>query len=175
VIATNRSIQFVIDWNLQFFCFILNFFSSSHFFLQKHSFWSEAGVPDFSWYNIPNDHKIYQMTIKFTKFPQTIQNCGKIDKTAITYMPTSSITRPYKIYPNWDFWKYTIWQPWSEAEERKEIFPVFCTFAFIRCHWKLTNLLNGQKWDWGGCLNFLFELGNRKLNIFLSIFGRIWL
>jgi hypothetical protein len=35
------------------------------------------GLPDFSWYkipktgkNIPNGHKIYQMAIKFTKWPQ---------------------------------------------------------------------------------------------------------
>jgi hypothetical protein len=29
----------------------------------------------------------------------------------------SSIARPYKIYPNWDFWfenTYTIWQPLSD-------------------------------------------------------------
>jgi hypothetical protein len=39
--------------------------------------------------NISNGHKIYQMAVKYTKSPQNI--------------PTSSIGRPSKIYPNWDF------------------------------------------------------------------------
>jgi hypothetical protein len=60
-------------------------------------------LPEFPWHNIPkwgkytklpqnipNYHKIYQMTTKYTKWPQN--------------KPTLSITRPSKIYPNWDFW-----------------------------------------------------------------------
>jgi hypothetical protein len=57
--------------------------------------------------NIPNDHKIYQMATKYTKmarkFTQRPQN-----------VPSSIISRPFKIYPNWDFWLqdiHTIWQP----------------------------------------------------------------
>jgi hypothetical protein len=47
--------------------------------------------------------KIYQMTIKYTKWPQKY-------KMAVGYtkwpknIPTSSIERPYKIYPHWNFW-----------------------------------------------------------------------
>jgi hypothetical protein len=41
------------------------------------------------------------MVIKYSKWPQNI--------------PTFSIPKPFKIYPNKDFWvwKYTIWQPWT--------------------------------------------------------------
>jgi hypothetical protein len=38
---------------------------------------------------IPNCHKIYLMDGKFTQWPQN--------------MPTSSVARPSKIFPNWDF------------------------------------------------------------------------
>jgi hypothetical protein len=38
----------------------------------------EAGLPDYSWYNIPNGHKIYQMATK-------IPNGRKVRQTAIKY------------------------------------------------------------------------------------------
>jgi hypothetical protein len=51
-------------------------------------FLMETGLPDFSWYNIPkrrkimpNNHKMYQMATKYTKWP------------------TSFIARPSEIYP----------------------------------------------------------------------------
>jgi hypothetical protein len=47
-------------------------------------------LPDFSWYNVPNGNKIYQMAGKLTKWPQNT--------------PTSSIARPSQIYPTWDLW-----------------------------------------------------------------------
>jgi hypothetical protein len=49
--------------------------------------------------NIPNVHKIYQKTKKWTKNPQNIA--------------TPSIAIPSKIYPNFEFWfeNKTIWQP----------------------------------------------------------------
>jgi hypothetical protein len=47
-------------------------------------------LPDFSLYSIPKVVKKYQMAVKYTKRPQNI--------------PTSSIARPSKIYPDWDFW-----------------------------------------------------------------------
>jgi hypothetical protein len=85
--------------------------------------------------NIPNGHKIYQMATKYTKWPQNIpkrekytkwpqnipngtQNMPKgrkMDQMAIKYTSQhTSMTRPSKIYPNWDFWfeNNTIWQPW---------------------------------------------------------------
>jgi hypothetical protein len=40
---------------------------------------------------------------------------GKLTKWS-QKIPTSSIERPSKIYPNWDFWfenVHTTWQPWS--------------------------------------------------------------
>jgi hypothetical protein len=52
----------------------------------------KSGLPDFSWYNIPtkmknvenipNNLKIYQITLKYTKWPQNIPNGLKIDKMA---------------------------------------------------------------------------------------------
>jgi hypothetical protein len=45
----------------------------------------ESGLPDFSWYNIPKWEKIYQMTTKYTQWPQNILNCRKIDQMAIKY------------------------------------------------------------------------------------------
>jgi hypothetical protein len=67
------------------------------------------GLPDFSWHNIPNrgqayqiattlpnDHRIYKMAVKYSKWPQNT--------------PTFSLLRSWKIYPNL-VWKYTIWQP----------------------------------------------------------------
>jgi hypothetical protein len=58
--------------------------------------------------NTPNEHNIHQSVLKYTKWPENWPNGHKI------CMPVSSIVRPSKIYPNWDFWfeKYTIWQPW---------------------------------------------------------------
>jgi hypothetical protein len=36
--------------------------------------------------NVPDCHKIYQMAIEYTKWPNF------------------SVSKPSKIYPNWDFW-----------------------------------------------------------------------
>jgi hypothetical protein len=51
-----------------------------------------TGLPDFSWYNvpkwgktIPNNHKIYQITIKYTKRPQSIPKGSKIKQMFIKY------------------------------------------------------------------------------------------
>jgi hypothetical protein len=38
------------------------------------------------------------MASKYAKWPQNMPNSHKI------YIPTSSIARPSKIYPDWDFW-----------------------------------------------------------------------
>jgi hypothetical protein len=35
-------------------------------------------LPDFSWYNVPKRGKIYQITIKYTKWPQNVPNGRKI-------------------------------------------------------------------------------------------------
>jgi hypothetical protein len=63
----------------------------------------EPGLPDFSWYvipkpykstkctqNVPNGHELSQMSLKYSKWPSNIL--------------TISNLRPYKIFPNWDFW-----------------------------------------------------------------------
>jgi hypothetical protein len=47
-------------------------------------------------------HEIYQISTKYTKWLQCVPNGHKIDLRAIKY--ASSIARPSKIYPNWDFW-----------------------------------------------------------------------
>jgi hypothetical protein len=36
------------------------------------------GLPDFTWYNLPKRKKIYQITVKYTKWPQNILNSRKI-------------------------------------------------------------------------------------------------
>jgi hypothetical protein len=46
-----------------------------------------------------NVENSYQSTINYTKWPQNIPNACKIDQRAKN-LPTSSIARPYKIYPN---------------------------------------------------------------------------
>jgi hypothetical protein len=43
------------------------------------------GLPDFYWYNILKRGKIYQITMKYTKWRQSIPNGRKIDQTAINY------------------------------------------------------------------------------------------
>jgi hypothetical protein len=62
-----------------------------------------AGLPDFSWHNIPKRGKIYLITT-------TLPNGHKILQMAVKYpewpwnIPAFSIIRPSKIYPNWYFW-----------------------------------------------------------------------
>jgi hypothetical protein len=43
------------------------------------------------------------MTTKYTKWPKNISNGHKIDQMVLK-LPIFSIARPFKIYPNWDFW-----------------------------------------------------------------------
>jgi hypothetical protein len=47
---------------------------------------TQAGLPDFSWYNIPTRgtiyHKIHQMATKYTKWPQNTPNGLKIYQLA---------------------------------------------------------------------------------------------
>jgi hypothetical protein len=69
-----------------------------------HVSWSNrSGLPDFSLYNIPNKRGggIYQIAIKYPKWPQNIQNGCKIDHKICQHR---RIARPSKIYPNLDFW-----------------------------------------------------------------------
>jgi hypothetical protein len=54
-------------------------------------------LPDFPWYKTPKREK-------YTKWQQNIPIGRKIYQMAKN-MPTSSITRPSKMYPNWDFWQ----------------------------------------------------------------------
>jgi hypothetical protein len=71
-----------------------------------------AGLPDFSWYNIPktgkklpNDHKMYQIAIRCTKLLSNIPNGQKIYKqcpyqgTPI-YIPTPKLDFWYKNIPS---------------------------------------------------------------------------
>jgi hypothetical protein len=60
--------------------------------------------------NIPDYHKIYQITTKYTRLPQNIPNGHKIFPMAVIQTKWSknllrfSIARPSKIDQNWDFW-----------------------------------------------------------------------
>jgi hypothetical protein len=77
---------------------------------RKHFETLFAGLPYFSWcsipkrekipnwsQNIPTDHSIFQMAVKYTKWPLNLL--------------TSFFARDSEIHPNWNFlvWKYTIW------------------------------------------------------------------
>jgi hypothetical protein len=50
-------------------------------------------------WNLPNCHEIYQNAMKSTKWPWNQPNCHKIFQAAIQ-LPTFTIPRPSKIYPN---------------------------------------------------------------------------
>jgi hypothetical protein len=65
--------------------------------------------------NIPKDHKFHQMDIN-------IPFGRKRDKMAIK-IPTSSIARPSKIYPKWDFWFENI--PSGNTGLLKRVFSTF--------------------------------------------------
>jgi hypothetical protein len=60
-----------------------------------------TGLPDFPWYNIPKREKIYQITIKYTKWPQSIPNGHKIYQNIPSQVPpqfTQIIIFGLKIY-----------------------------------------------------------------------------
>jgi hypothetical protein len=59
-------------------------------------------LPDFSWQNIPKRGKIYQITTIFPSGHKIFQMPVKYSKWP-KYIPSFSILRPQKIYPNWDF------------------------------------------------------------------------
>jgi protoporphyrinogen oxidase len=42
-----------------------------------------AGLPDFSWYNIPKREKIYQITIRYSKMDKNIPEGHKIYQIAV--------------------------------------------------------------------------------------------
>jgi hypothetical protein len=90
---------------------------------ENSGFRSRAGLPDFSWSNIPKPEK-------YTKWPQNMYykwpldrpNCRKIDQMAIKYTSIFHRKDYNKIYPNWDFWfenTRTIWQPWSRDDSAR--------------------------------------------------------
>jgi hypothetical protein len=59
--------------------------------------WEDLGrLPDFSWYNIPKLGKMYQITIKYPKWPQNIPNDLKIDQMAIKYANIFPLQGPPK-------------------------------------------------------------------------------
>jgi hypothetical protein len=60
-----------------------------------------SGLPDFSWYMIPKQEKMYQMNTKYTKWSQ---NIPKVEKILQMNVPTFSNLWHSKIYPNGDFW-----------------------------------------------------------------------
>jgi hypothetical protein len=51
----------------------------------RNRIYRTAGLPDFSWYNIPKRGKIYQMTTKYTKWPKNVSNGRNIDQMDIKY------------------------------------------------------------------------------------------
>jgi uncharacterized protein involved in tolerance to divalent cations len=61
--------------------------------------------------NISNNQEIYQLAIKYTNWSYNVPNGH------IPIISTSSIARPSKIYPNWDFWLENIPSGNHGAEE----------------------------------------------------------
>jgi hypothetical protein len=45
--------------------------------IHTHCCTRTSGLPDFSWYNIPKREKPFQITIKYTEWPQNIPNGRK--------------------------------------------------------------------------------------------------
>jgi hypothetical protein len=63
----------------------------------------EPELPDISWYNIPKRGNIYQINIKYGKWPQNIPNSHKIGLMAINYTNIFHC-KALQIDPNWYFW-----------------------------------------------------------------------
>jgi hypothetical protein len=61
--------------------------------------YEDSGLPYFSLYNIPKLGKMYQIPIQYTKWSQNLQMAVKYSKWEKN-IPTSSIVRPSRIYPN---------------------------------------------------------------------------
>jgi hypothetical protein len=84
-------------------------------FAKRQKLW--AGLPDFSWHNIPKRGKIYQIT---TTLPNG-HKIGMPDDRIIFQMTTkyTSIfhSKALQNLPKFEFlvWKQTIWQPWLWA------------------------------------------------------------
>jgi hypothetical protein len=75
----------------------LSFFCPHRFDLDR-----EAGLPDKSLHNIPKLGKYTKLPINF-KITIKILNDVNIFRMPIEYA-NFFISRPSKIYPNWDFW-----------------------------------------------------------------------
>jgi hypothetical protein len=78
--------------------------------------------------------KIYHITIKFTKCPQNILNCGKIDQKAIKYTNIFHC-KSLQILPKLGFlvWKYAIWQPCQQLVESFSFHLLHCNkFALVK-------------------------------------------
>jgi hypothetical protein len=58
-----------------------------------------AGLPDFSWRNIPKQEKIYQKELKIFQMITEYANAHKMNQMAIIYT-NIFIPRPSKIYQN---------------------------------------------------------------------------
>jgi hypothetical protein len=86
-----------------------------------------AGLPDFSWYNLPKRGKIYQTTTQYTKMSIIYQMAVKLTKCPKN-TPTSFIARPSKMYPNWNFW----------SENKPSGDPLLWSFQFFKTfkNWK---------------------------------------
>jgi hypothetical protein len=88
----------------------------------KIKFGLEAGLPDFYRCNTPKREK-------YTKWPYNLPFGFKTDKMAIK-IPTNTILRHSKIYPNWDSWfenTYNIWQHCLEENGTRIVEVLFCS------------------------------------------------
>jgi hypothetical protein len=95
----------------------------------KGGFVGKTRLPDLSWYNIPKWKK-YQITIKYTQWPQNISNGCKIDEMAMKYTNIYHCKFLQNL-PKLGFLvrKYAIWQPCGKTrkvtKDRKKVYSHF--------------------------------------------------
>jgi hypothetical protein len=122
-------------------------------------FWSTPGLPDFFRHNIPkrgkihqitttlpNCHKMYQMTEKYSKWPNNIPNDHTIFQMTIQYTSIFH-SKALQNLPKLGFlvWKQTIWQPWISPHRDDE--SADCVFGSANRVTRLDELC-----PWGHCL-----------------------
>jgi hypothetical protein len=96
----------------------------------------------------------YQNKTKYTKWPQNAPFCHKIDKMAIKIL-TSSVARPSKIYPNWEFGFETM--PSGITVSETLIYPnlKLCHLASLFQRLQFTQIWNYAIW------HYLFQKPHR--------------
>jgi hypothetical protein len=92
-----------------------------------NNFALHPGLPDYSWYMIPKQEKMYQMNTKRTKWSYNIPNALKMSQIAIKYInifPSKALQNS----PNLEFW---VWKDSSGNPASNKRFLV--SIDFLQC------------------------------------------